>query len=428
MAITQISNDVVLDNTIAPAKLNVASSMKTFLGNATSANLASAVAGTTGSGNLVFSTSPSFTTPALGTPTSGTLTNCVGLPISTGVSGLGTNVATFLATPTSANLLAAITDETGSGTLVFNTNPTFQGANVTGTLAVTGSVTINGLSAATVVDPVRTTLTGNGVLSAFSISGATNLINPSALIVAIDGVLQEPVVDYSVNNGTITFTDPLASGAKAVVISPSNALVAGQVVPSDGSVTSAKIATSVTLTTPTINDATLTSPTITGTTSVSNNGVTRTGQVLVENSFWRAVLTSDATTTGSASLNPTGFEIPVVGGKINRLYCLFKITGTTGSTHGGQLLGTFNLTAADSSMLYKRPGFETESFVLQSSPYQSFGVFNSTGTSTQTAEYIGIIKPSTSGVLRLFINNATNTSTSTVTLLKGAYMENTILD
>lgn len=41
-------------------------------------------------------TSPTLTTPALGTPASGTLTNCTGLPISTGVSGLGTDVATAL--------------------------------------------------------------------------------------------------------------------------------------------------------------------------------------------------------------------------------------------------------------------------------------------------------------------------------------------
>ena len=44
--------------------------------------------------------------------------------ISTGVSGLGTGVATFLATPSSANLIAAVTDETGTGSLVFATSPT----------------------------------------------------------------------------------------------------------------------------------------------------------------------------------------------------------------------------------------------------------------------------------------------------------------
>jgi hypothetical protein len=69
-------------------------------------------------------TSPTLTTPALGTPSSGTLTSCTGLPISTGVSGLGTGVATFLATPSSANLAAAVTNETGTGSLVFATSPT----------------------------------------------------------------------------------------------------------------------------------------------------------------------------------------------------------------------------------------------------------------------------------------------------------------
>jgi len=61
---------------------------------------------------------------ALGTPASGTLTNCTGLPVGTGVSGLGTNIATFLATPSSANLAAALTDETGSGANVFANTPT----------------------------------------------------------------------------------------------------------------------------------------------------------------------------------------------------------------------------------------------------------------------------------------------------------------
>jgi hypothetical protein len=79
----------------------------------------------TGSGGIALATSPTFVTPVLGTPTSGTLTNATGLPISTGVSGLGTNVATFLGTPSSANLAAAVTDETGTGALVFATSPTF---------------------------------------------------------------------------------------------------------------------------------------------------------------------------------------------------------------------------------------------------------------------------------------------------------------
>lgn len=53
------------------------------------------------------------------------------IPISTAVSGLGTNVATFLGTPSSANLASAITDETGSGSLVFGTGPTISNPTIT---------------------------------------------------------------------------------------------------------------------------------------------------------------------------------------------------------------------------------------------------------------------------------------------------------
>ncbi len=77
-----------------------------------------------GTGDLVRVTSATLITPLLGTPTSGVLTNCTGLPIATGISGLGTGIATFLATPSSANLIAAITNETGTGSLVFATSPT----------------------------------------------------------------------------------------------------------------------------------------------------------------------------------------------------------------------------------------------------------------------------------------------------------------
>lgn len=98
----------------------------------------------TGTGNVVRATSPTLVTPVLGTPTSGTLTNCTGLPISTGVSGLGANVATFLATPSSANLAAAVTDETGSGALVFANSPTIDALTVTSSLTSFGPIFTTG--------------------------------------------------------------------------------------------------------------------------------------------------------------------------------------------------------------------------------------------------------------------------------------------
>lgn len=53
------------------------------------------------------------------------------VPIATGVTGLGAGVAAFLATPSTANLATAVTGETGTGALVFGTNPTLTSPTIT---------------------------------------------------------------------------------------------------------------------------------------------------------------------------------------------------------------------------------------------------------------------------------------------------------
>jgi hypothetical protein len=169
----------------------------TFLGTPTSANLIAAVTNETGTGSLVFATSPTLVTPVLGTPTSGTLTNATGLPISTGVSGLGTGVATFLATPSSANLAAALTDETGSGANVFATSPTITSAVLTTPAIGSAGATFAGSTSGTTT--LKAAATASGVVTIPAVTGNV-ITNADTGTVTSTMILDGTILNADINS------------------------------------------------------------------------------------------------------------------------------------------------------------------------------------------------------------------------------------
>ena len=113
-------NTGTLSNSYLPSAINVTSVTASFKGNV--------------DGNASTATTASFAST---------------VPIA-GITGLASNVATFLQTPSSVNLASAVTDETGTGALVFANSPTLQtpiiGAATGTSLKVTGNVSGSSIS------------------------------------------------------------------------------------------------------------------------------------------------------------------------------------------------------------------------------------------------------------------------------------------
>ena len=153
------------------------------------------------------------------------LADATGLPISSGVSGLASNVATFLGTPSSANLRSVLTDETGSGVAVFGTSPTIATPTLTGTtvaanLDISGQVDIDGHTDLDNVSVAGVSTFASGV----TITGALDANGGASIDNIQIGVTGDNEIDTASGNltidsagGTVTVDDNLTVSGNLTV-------------------------------------------------------------------------------------------------------------------------------------------------------------------------------------------------------------------
>jgi hypothetical protein len=168
-----------------------------------------------GSSNTI--TNVSLTTGVTGT-----------LPVAnggTGITSLGTGIATFLGTPSSANLAAALTDEAGTGTVAFTDSPTFT----TPTLGAAAATSI-AFADALVGSALATAGTSATTIDTFSATTYTaakyiiqmkkgNDIEVIEMLVAVNGTNDVYVTEYAdiISNAELGTTNAVYSSGNVLL-------------------------------------------------------------------------------------------------------------------------------------------------------------------------------------------------------------------
>ena len=319
----------------------------TFLATPSSANLAAAVTGETGTGALVFATSPTLVTPALGTPASGIMTNVSGTASGLTAGNVTTNAnltghitstgnAAVLGTFSSAQLLAALSDETGSGAAVFATSPTL----VTPALGTPASGVM------TNVTGTASELTAGNVITNANLTGGVTSVGNAATVIT-NANLTGGVT--SVGNAATVVTNANLTGH---ITSTGNAAVLG-------SFTSAQLLAALSDETGTGVAVFATSPTITTPTIATINGVASTNILLdsdadiVLDADGADIILKDGGTT-FAALTQSGGELLIKSGATPTTAVTFSGANATvaGTLASGALTVTGAITATSEITAY----------------------------------------------------------------------------
>ena len=279
-------------------------------------------------------TSPTFTTPVLGTPSSGTLTSCTGLPVSTGISGLGTGVATALAVNTgSAGAVVLFNGALGtpsSGTLTNCTSLPVSGITAsTSTALGVGSIELGHATDTTIARSAAGVVTIEGV-EVVTLSRTQTLTNKTLTLPSIGGT----GASFSGStSGTTTVIATATAGTTTLTLPAATDTLVGR-------------ATTDTLTNKTLTSPTLTTPVLG--TPTSGNFSTGT---FTWPTFNQSTTGSAATLTTSRNINGVAFNgsaditVTAAAGTLSGSTLASGVTASSLTSVGTIATGVWNGTA-----------------------------------------------------------------------------------